>query len=337
VRTALAVLLLVLAGWARPSAAEEGAALATERMAAAEAALDALDPEGALALFVAAARAQPGGRLAARAEERARWIEARREGGYAPLRALLRMRGAEPLADPDREAARLVAFATELASFPPGLVRREGLELVASAYLTRLGRADEALGAFDALLAEPGLSQAERMLALSSRSLALALGGRGERARGALRDAGLEHRPEARHLALLALAARARAVAWMLCALFLAVAVACGGWRGGASLAALGRAWSARRLFAGAYVFLPPLALAAEYESTLARPFAWLVVAALAGWLVALVAAEGLTRSGASTARRRLCAALGFGAILGASWLGFDRGGLFLLVLPEWF
>ncbi len=286
------------------------------------------DPAGAAALYRATTDRAPGSRLAARARTRLSWLEARSEGGYGPLRALLEMR-ARPLRQvPPRD---LAAFARRVARFPPGRVRREAYQLLGESW-RGIGRLDAADAAYRAWLAEPGLPASEKRLATSG--LAQVLRARGEPGRGArlLERAGLGNTALASSLRKEARRRILRPIAYGLLGLFLVAFVFVGGLRGLRPVL-LRRAFGPGRLFAGAWVAGVPLAIATLFDRSAFDTFAtasaaWVLLLALAS-----IGATALDAAGSKRRTRIVLAALVVLAQLAASYLVLDHAGL-ALALP---
>jgi len=102
---------------------------------------DAGDFAKARADDVACAGADPGGPWAWRASQRIAWLDARSEGGFAPLARLEQVRRSPTLSS-DPQA--IEALARDADAFPPGRVRVEARLLVAEAWLGRMHRSADA-------------------------------------------------------------------------------------------------------------------------------------------------------------------------------------------------
>lgn len=159
--------LAVLLGFARSSHAADRAAL-TERAAsadprtAAEATYDlAADDDDALRFAAALAGYErsiailPSHAHAQRAATRIDFLHAHAEGDFGPLTTLEAVRRTPGAT---KDAARVDALAAAARGFPPGAVRGEAFFVVGEAYLTELGRPDDAEGAFVATLDEPAVA-----------------------------------------------------------------------------------------------------------------------------------------------------------------------------------
>jgi len=139
-------------------AVAQDAATAVARGREAEASLDLARAADA---YRAAIAAEPSSRAAHVARRRLAWLEERSEGGFGPLVELERARRATTL---DRGA-----FEAAVDTMPPGLVRRESLELLASACVAA-GDTASAERALRRWLAEAGSpSERERATATLAR------------------------------------------------------------------------------------------------------------------------------------------------------------------------
>jgi hypothetical protein len=281
-------------------------------------------PADALALWRRALAAAPTSRLAGRCERRIAYLSARAEGDFVPLADLLRMRKVSTDA---LDVARLEAFARRLDGYPPGPVRREGRELVADAWLARLGDATRGRDAYARWLAEPGLDDAEKRLAASGLARALTQLGDPSAALAAMERAGLGATTDADDLRREGRRRGLRVFAALLLALFVVGGALLGGWRG-LRLRALRRAFTPLRAVAAAWVLGGPLLLASRYDHAAFDTFATLALAG-AGLLV-LAAVYGTGLAEASRVRRRAVAAAAFGAVVGAGFFVLDRAGFLL-------
>jgi hypothetical protein len=254
----------------------------------------------------------PRSRLAGQAAQRRAWIEARSEGGYRPLGALLRAHE-----DPDRDdPARVAAFEAEAVTFPPGLVRREALAFIGEGWLAA-GRADRALAAFDRWSREPGLPAAERRMAAVAKAKALVATHEIRRAVATLEEAGASDTAEAVgiHRAMKRIAAW-----WVAFALVAVYALVV--------LSVARRVWRRWRVcfrwkvvLIGAYVVVVPLALAWMYDAATLDTFAPVAFAQLACLAAAQLAGRGLDIAGARAPTRRSLAVLTALAVVAASYL----------------
>jgi hypothetical protein len=281
-------------------------------------------PAEALALWRRALAAAPTSRLAGRCERRIAYLSAHAEGDFAPLADLLRMRKLPTTA---LDAARLEAFARRLDAYPPGPVRREGRELVADAWLARLGDATRGRDAYARWLAEPGLDDAEKRLAASGLARALTQLGDPSAALAAMQRVGLGATTDADDLRREERRRALRVIAALLLTAFLLGGAALGGWRG-LRPATLRRAFTPLRIVAAAWVLGGPLLLASRYDHAAFDTFATLAVAGATLLAAAAVYGAGLAET--SRARRRAVAAAAFGAVLGAGFVVLDRAGFLL-------
>lgn len=91
----------------------------------------------------------PGSRYAGRALARIEELQGHREGGFAPLAALERVRRTPGMAD---DVAALTRLAAEARGWPGGPVRAEARYLVAEALSTRLSRPQEGVAVYREML-----------------------------------------------------------------------------------------------------------------------------------------------------------------------------------------
>lgn len=91
----------------------------------------------------------PGSRYAGRALARIEELHGHREGGFAPMVALERMRRTPGMAD---DVTALTRLAAEARGWPGGPVRAEARYLVAEALSTRLSRPQEGIGIYREML-----------------------------------------------------------------------------------------------------------------------------------------------------------------------------------------
>lgn len=291
----------------------------------AEAAERDADPVRARTLYREAYEADPGSRLARRAEARLLHIEERSEGDLRPLAALLRAR--RDIDTLDR--ASLDRFEQEVAAFPPGRVRRESLSILADAWARRFADHDRALAAYAALLADPALEGNERLLAERGRGLALANGGRISEAIAALAHHRNAYRlaPEAVHVRAMQVMRFGEPLSHLLLAAFVMSALLLGGWRG-LRRSSLRRMLGPGRVAMWALAVLPPLLMASAFDYTLWPQAPLLAAGCAAVVALAAVAGEGLRASGASLLRRRLVASLAAASCVAWAFLVAARGEL---------
>jgi hypothetical protein len=281
-------------------------------------------PADAVALWRQALVAAPTSRLAGRCETRLAYLAARSERGYAPLADLMRMRR---LSTSALSAQVLDGYARRLDGYPHGRARREGRELVADAWLGRLGDANRGRLAYQRWLAEPGVEGVELRLAASGLSRAYAQLGDSGAALAAMERVGLGASNEAKALRLRSRRGVLRAISWSLLGAFMALGLALGGYRG-LRLARLRSALTPMRLAAGAWVLLGPLLIAWRFDRAATDTFVTLALAGAAVLLVAAVFGAGLVDAPASP--RRAVAAAAFAAMFGAGFLVLERAGFLL-------
>ncbi len=104
----------------------------------------------------------PGSRWASRALSRIEALEQHREGDFAPLAQLERVRRTPGL---DRDPAAITGLDRAARGFPPGRVRAEARLLVGEAYLERMGRPRDGARVFMELANDPGAPRTMRDLA----------------------------------------------------------------------------------------------------------------------------------------------------------------------------
>lgn len=216
------------------------------------------DPRAALVAWHALVDGAPSSRLARRGRERIAWIEARDEGDYAPLSALMSFLDATPA---ERTAEAVGAFESRIDAMPEGRVRVES-RIAAASEWARLGELDRARGAWQQALGDPGLTPGEATLVRESMARALVDQGESGRAMDELDAAGLED-TSLRRFAL----RRERAVtlvplSWSLVGLFLAAAAAIVA-RSGRAREALRAVMSPRRIAIALYAGGAPAAIVA--------------------------------------------------------------------------
>ena len=290
------------------------------------------DPARAAYWYALARDSAPDSRLGRRAGARLDWLEARKEGEWQPLRELLRMRsfaGRGPA-----ELAPMLEFERRLRAFPAGRVRRESWQLVAETYLHRQGEPERALAAYRAWLAEPGLDEAERQLAITGAAQARALLGDGRGSLEELAAAGLERRPEAVELRLRLLRASARPLAQGAVGVFVVLAFACGGFRG-FFRPQLARALSVRRLALGTYLLFGPVVFALLHSYDVLRVVGPLSLSCAAICCLASIAGQGLDASRTARAPRAAITLLALLAQIGAGYLTLDGSGALLALLTS--
>ncbi len=285
-------------------------------------------PADAVALWRAARSAGPTSRLARRAEVRVAWLEARSEGGYAPLASLMRMQAFRPgLLD----RARLEAFERELATFPPGRVRREARAVVAQAWLERLRDPARAADAYEAWLREPGLAPDERHLATAGLAQARASAGDVRAGIATLERGGYGGRTEALELRRLARRQVGDLVALATVCVFALLAVVLGG-RGVSRAPVIRRALAPARVVTAVALLVVPGALAYAYDPVTLDTFALLAAGGLAVVLLASISAAALQERGAPRARIATLAVAAVLAALAVGYLALGRAGFLLSI-----
>jgi hypothetical protein len=118
----------------------------------------------ALEHYRASLNASGSGRLARNARNRIVWIEERSQAGFEPLAALARLRHDPSLLD---DPAASTQLATEVESFPPGLVRSEIRLRLAQAWLRQPMRRAEAIGELRRIVSDRSAGAADAVLAES--------------------------------------------------------------------------------------------------------------------------------------------------------------------------
>jgi hypothetical protein len=179
-------------------------------------------PREALAAWHALVDGASTSRLARRGRERIAWLEARGEGNYAPLAALMAFLGTTPAT---RTAEVVGAFERTTDAMPAGRVRIESRIAVASEW-ARLGDLERARRQWQEALDDPELTPGEGTLVRESMARALVDLGHADAAMDELDAAGMQD-TSLRRFAL----RRERAVtlvplSWSLFALFVIVAMA---------------------------------------------------------------------------------------------------------------
>lgn len=278
------------------------------------------DPARAAERYRAVIAAHPTSRLAGRARRRLAWLEARAEGDYAPLARYLRVRDLPPR---ERTAAVVAAFEADVRGYPAGLVAREAWALIGESWLD-LAEPARAEAAFEALLAQPGRTESERVLAHTGIARARAQADGAAAGVEALERAGLEATETHAVLSREAWRVPGRAVAVALLALFAAAVLAVGR-RALLERDVLRRAFAPRRIAAGAFVACVPWLLATRYDHDASDTFG--LVAAGGALILALASLGGAAaaaRGASGRARWALAAlsALAYGAL---GFLALDR------------
>jgi hypothetical protein len=317
-RAAIVLLLLLVATVAHAESSQR------ELLRQAQGAELRFDPTAAVALYRDALERDPSSRLARRIRARLSWFDGRREGDFAPLAELMRVRRERsPSAD------TIDAFSDKLERFPAGRVRRESLALAADAYLARLDQPQRSLTMYRAWLASDGLSEAERQLAVTGVALSQARMGDPEASLASLRRAQLSRRPEAKLLRGMLISRIGRRVAYSVLLLFLVLGLVWGGWRGTRSTVLLPALGSAR-IWTAAYVLLLPLLMVWLYDWRLLPQFAWLVVSCALTLLLASVLGAGVRQTTRTRWRIYGFAALSAAATLAAAFVALDHSRLLL-------
>ncbi len=162
-RAALVPLGLVLVFVASAHAQDAGVT-APEWLARAQAAEDRAEPAEALEAWRQLIEVAPASRLAGRARARIAWMQARSEGDYAPLRAMMAFLALAPAA---RGEAVVAAFDRVTNEMPEGRVRAES-RLAVGGEWARLGETERALAAWQLALDDPRLAPDERDLVRES-------------------------------------------------------------------------------------------------------------------------------------------------------------------------
>lgn len=306
--------------WALAPCARAQATPPAELMQQAAEAEREADPALAASRYRQLIEADPTSRLAGRARRRLAWLEARAEGDYRPLAAFLRVRDLRPA---ERTAAVLAPFETEVRAFPEGTVARESWALLGESWL-RLDEPARAEAAFESLLAQPGHTESERVLAHTGIARARAASDGAAAGAEVLERAGLEASATHQALAREAWRGPGRAVAVAILAVFV-LAVFALGRRALVEREVLRRAFAPARLAAGAFVALVPWLLASRYDHDAYDTFG--LVAAGGAAILALASLGGAAASKRGVARRRrwalaALAALAYGAL---GWLALDH------------
>lgn len=318
-----------------PPARADDARLRAESLAAeADRAERAGRIEEALATWEEVRRLAPTARTARRADTRIAWILARRDGdASAPdFRALADFQRMRVLSDDELRSGALAAYEVRLDGYPPGRSRREGRALVAETW-SRLGDRARAEAAYRAWLAEPGLEDVGVQLAASGLARLLSATGRTAEGVRLMESVGLGGGNDAADLRREQRRAPLRVAAWAAIALFPALALGLGGWRGlsrARRRALLGRAGaiSPARVLAAAWVLLVPLVVASLYDHAATDSFVLLVAGGAA--LLALGAVAGAGLQGAAPWRRMAAATAAVAATLGVGFLVLERAGALL-------
>jgi hypothetical protein len=283
---------------------------------------EALDFSRAQGEYEQALRLDPSTSKAIRAEQRAKALRERAEGGFGPLVTLERVRRNPALSSDARAIDELVKAS---ATFPPGIVRVEAWAFAAEAYARRLARPNEALELWRRVASDPAT---DPVLARATiKSLAMHHIARGElaeaQAAAALPLADQElvrdiKRVVRRHYM------HSASIGTIALALLLAAAAIARAARAGRLREVLARARASSRLIVGyaAYVASGGALLASGYEDGTALPFLLLG----ATLVPLLLLARAWAAAGSSAPRARgLRAALCATSALAAAFLVLER------------
>lgn len=289
-------------------------------------------PAAALRLYRSALAVDPGSRLARRARTRIEYLSARSAGGSKPLAELMHFR---QLPRSQLTPAALEAFERRVDTFPPGPVRREARETIAELWYYHFKRPVQAVGAFRRWLAEPGLSNAEWVMATTGLALARADLGNVYSSVKALKAAGLGHRTETDFLEVRALRTWMLPLALTLIGAFIVLGFALGGWRG-FSVGGLRRAFSPGRVLLALYTLGVPYVAAHSH-----RPITWRTVELLVPLSAALLLMTSIFSAGLADAKgrlglRRALAVLGAAAQAGVCYIAADHAGLLVSLLVSY-
>lgn len=304
----LLVALVARPAWALDPSADDRARAAAA-LTQAEHDDEALDLERALLGYEEALRLDPSTSKAIRAEQRARSLRARSEGGFAPLVRLERVRRSPALAS---DATAIDELVRDADGFPPGLVRLEAWDLAAEAYAGRLGRPTDAIALWRRVIADPATDPVTVRAAIKSMTSLLLARGMIADAEAAithpLADAQLVrdvHRVVRRHT-LHTIAIAALALAFGLAATAVVRAGRAGRLR---SVLAQTRAASRLVVVYATYVAVAGAALASGYEDGTSLPFLLLGVVLVPLLFIARTwGAAGSTARSARAFRAALCA-----------------------------
>lgn len=273
-----------------------------------------------------AVEAAPNTRWALRASDRADWLRARSEGGFAPLARLEAVRR-DPSAPSD--PATVDALARDLEAFPPGTVRVEARMLVAEAWIGRMHRAPDAVEQLRKVVDDPKADALTSRLAERELIDALVASGRIDEAAAEATAHSTRLDPRfVKQVQRLVLRRAVRGAAWVVLALFGVLAVV-GLVRAGLRGALGGAGSELRKLAPVALLFIAFIAvgggmLASKYESGNAEPFLWLGAAVFPLLLLARAwSAVGSQSAGARVARAALCG----GAVVATAFTLLDRLG----------
>lgn len=273
----------------------------------------------ALVLYGMVVTQAPQSRQARHAAKRRRFLEARSEGDFGPLRRLADMRRRAP------SRSALDAFAAEVPGFPDGINKREAWQLLGDTYLKQQNDPEAALAAYRAWLASPDLSESERLLAVSGAALARA---ELEGAAPSLADMNREHlghRAEAIALRAKVVARVGVPMAWALVLAFAGLGLGLTRARG-LRPAALRSVFTRARLAAAFWLLGVPLLLVFRYDHRLGPQFAWLVMA-----LAAVVTLAAMVGAGQPSPRhRRGLAGLAALATLATAFLAVEHSRMLL-------
>lgn len=281
------------------------------------------DPARALTSYRFLVASTPRTRWHRRAERRIAWIQARSEGGFAPLAALMEM---QRLSRRELTIARLRGFERKVRLFPEGIVRRESRALLAEAWLRRFGRAREGLLAHEAWLIEPGLRPGERHRAAWGAAQARVALGDARTALARWNEMGIDAPVERAWLRAAAVAQTGRPIAWAVIVLFVVVSLGLGR-RELLGRSALRRAFSAPRLGAASWAGVVPVLIAWQYDSSLLGRFACTAAAAMAPVATCSWVAAAQSERGAGRGERWALAVVTVLAVLGAGFLVTERFG----------
>jgi hypothetical protein len=257
-----------------------------------------------------AVAAAPNTRWALRASDRADWLRARSEGGFAPLARLEAVRR-DPSASSDPAAVE--ALARDLEGFPPGQVRVEARMLVAEAWIGRMHRAADAVGELRKVVEDPKADALTSRLAERELVDALVASGRIDEAAAEATAHSTRLDPRfVKQVQRLVVRRGVRQASRVVLALFALLAVV--GLVRAARRRALPEAGrELRKLAPVALLFIAFIAvgggyLASKYESGNASPFLWLGAAVFPLLLLARAwSAVGSQRPRARMARALLC------------------------------
>jgi hypothetical protein len=298
----------------------------------AESAERASQPVEALRFYRAALAADPGSRLARRARTRIEYLSQRAAGGSEPLAIMMRFR---QLPRSELTPTALEAFEHQVDTFPPGPVRRESRETIADLWYYHFKQPIRAVGAFRRWLAEPGLSNAEWVMATTGLALARADLGDVYSSVKALKAAGLGHRTETDFLEVRALRIWALPLALTVIGAFIVFGLVLGGWRG-FGLGGLRRALGPSRILLGLYTLGIPYVAAHAHRPITWRTIELLVPLSAALLLLTSIFAAGLADAKGRVGWRRALAVLGVGAQASVCYIAADHAGLLVSLLVSY-